>query len=113
MKTSEVFRKAKEILPHDLSWDVGWDAPSPYICDCIRNSVIGPEWELPYERHPEWESVLEAQWVIRQRMDNEFGMEQWLRKHGVPKGEINQKRLQAHRHAWLDLLIKEFEAKGD
>lgn len=38
-------------------------------------------------------------------------MHTWLRRQGVLDEHITPDRLQAHRHSWLQQLIKEFETK--
>ena len=35
----------------------------------------------------------------------------WLRRQGIPEKDLTHDRVQAHRHAWLQQLIKEFETK--
>lgn len=35
----------------------------------------------------------------------------WLMSQGVKKAELTYAKMQAHRHAWIDLLIEEFSAK--
>ena len=46
--------------------------------------------------------------LISQRLDGCSGLRTWLRNQGIPESQITNERLQAHRHAWLDLLIAEF-----
>lgn len=48
--------------------------------------------------------------LIDQRLAGSCGMRSWLRNQGIPEREITNERMQAHRHAWLDLLIAEFSA---
>ncbi len=46
--------------------------------------------------------------IIGKRLWPQTTMVDWLLSQGVPKNEITSKRVQKHRHAWLDLLIEEF-----
>ena len=56
--------------------------------------------------------------MIAERIDHEFSLEGWLKKQSLKiKGEVqydvmvnNGKKLQAYRKAWVQSLIKEFEA---
>ena len=49
-----------------------------------------------------------CQEIISQRIDKCPTFESWLISKGVKNAELTRQRMQAHRHAWLDLLIKEF-----
>ena len=49
-----------------------------------------------------------CQEIITQRLDRQPTFESWLISVGVKNTEITHQRMQAHRQAWLDLLIKEF-----
>ena len=49
-----------------------------------------------------------CQEIIAQRMGGRGALESWLTFHGIKNTELTHQRMQAHRHAWLDLLIKEF-----
>lgn len=51
-----------------------------------------------------------ARVIVRDRLDGSTWLSGWLMLHGVAPRKLTNRRLQAHRHAWLDLLIKEFEA---
>ena len=47
--------------------------------------------------------------VILRRLEGFCCFEEWLLNQGVSEEALsNSTALQAHRHAWLDLLIKEF-----
>lgn len=48
--------------------------------------------------------------LIQRRLGWGTGMRTWLKDRGVPRGDLTDERVQAHRHAWLDLLIAEFSA---
>ena len=49
-----------------------------------------------------------CQKIIAQRIDRRYTLEGWLTRKGIKKTELTYQRMQAYRHAWLDLLIKEF-----
>lgn len=49
-----------------------------------------------------------CQEIITQRIDSLSTLESWLIYKGIKNAELTRQRMQAHRHAWLDLLIKEF-----
>lgn len=51
----------------------------------------------------------DASRIVGDRLGRSYSLGGWLKTHGVEEREITLDRLQAHRHAWLDLLIKEFE----
>ena len=49
-----------------------------------------------------------CQEIIAQRIDRRYTLEGWLTRKGIKKTELTCRKMQAYRHAWLDLLIKEF-----
>lgn len=53
--------------------------------------------------------------VIRERLYcSKFNCDSlclWLENQGIKWRQITPRRLQAHRHAWLDMLIAEFEGE--
>lgn len=49
-----------------------------------------------------------AQKMIMGRLEGNEGMKGFLRKQGISENELTYERVQAHRLAWLDLLITEF-----
>lgn len=51
-----------------------------------------------------------ARGVVEARLGDAAFLTQWLEWQGVVFDRRDAARIQAHRHAWLDLLIKEFEA---
>ena len=53
-----------------------------------------------------------AKIAIHKRLEGYETMESWLIiKKSVPPADITFDRLQAHRHKWLKMLIKEYETK--
>lgn len=51
-----------------------------------------------------------AKSVICRRLGRAHEMRGWLELQGISPGDITDKLLQAHRLAWVNLLIKEFSA---
>lgn len=49
-----------------------------------------------------------CQEIIDQRIDDKVTLGNWLISKGIKNAELTCQRMQAYRHAWLDLLIKEF-----
>ena len=50
-----------------------------------------------------------AKRIIAKRLDGCYALDTWLSLKGIPHNDLNDyNRMQAHRHAWLDMLIKEF-----
>lgn len=109
MKTSEVFKLAKQ----HLSTTGDWFAPgSSYICIAIENST----------QDNDWDAGEKARAIVQQRLGEYYTFEDWLHKeHGIHRGPyvkagtVRQFRdkVQATRHAWLDSMIQEFAAQGD
>jgi hypothetical protein len=114
MKTSKVFRLAKEYLqepykePQQGSYS-GWSPKTPYICFAIS--------KVPGLRHRDNRRNRK---IIRDRLNNCTYADNWITKH-FPKKLYNETLetmgafnfFQTFRHAWLDQLIAEYEAKGD
>jgi hypothetical protein len=66
-----------------------------YICICLLNSDdVG--------------DVTKLRSVIESRLDGAADLDNWLALNGVPYYERTDKRLQAHRLAWINKLIEEF-----
>ena len=68
-----------------------------YICVALNNSHRDPA------------VVCLAHKIISSRLEGTHTLRRWLSSKGVPAQELTGTRLRAHRIAWLDLLIKEFE----
>ena len=45
------------------------------------------------------------------RLGDSATMAEWLIKQGIPEYQLTHNRVQAHRHAWLQQLIEEFDNK--
>ena len=92
------FVVAKEYL-----WDGAEEFPrnkSSYICLALRNAYNKKEISV---------TLLNAcLLVISSRLGNSFTLKSWLRSRGILAEDMTDALMQKHRHAWLDLLIKEF-----
>ena len=110
MKTSELLREAKKYL-----WD-GKDEKelehldkSEYICFAILSAARNNPNETI-----EHSTCLRCRRVIEASLFPHNCVETWLlRSAGIPPKEMTHRRIQAYRLAWIDVLIKEFKAKGD
>lgn len=93
---AEAFRQAKKIL---------WTTREGFICFAITDADYDG-------RNPE--AVSAAKKVIEERLGKFYSLRGWLLARDVLREDIKDPpRMQAHRHAWLDLLIEEFENKED
>ena len=77
-----------------------------YICHAIDNTG---RWEVNRLEHSYFGM---AKSIIQDRLGEYYSFERWLHAHGVSNGPRagtgNSKLMQAHRLAWMDLLIAEF-----
>lgn len=89
---AQAFRAAKGLL---------WDGIGP--CPSAEKMAIC--FVLDESGHPFEEAARE---VIAERLDGWITLGDWLREQGIT--EWTSQQLQAHRHAWLDKLIDEFES---
>ena len=56
----------------------------------------------------------ELRGIIHKRLKDNTTLFAWLLYEcEIPREQLTEAAVQAHRHAWVDLMIKEFEAKGD
>jgi hypothetical protein len=111
MKTSEVFKRAKEHLAKNIQETRDHSGKQKFICLAITTAAA-------HSKRVTDEDVKRCDEIIESRMDRAYTMERWLFWQGcVPDyfalDRTTKDRIQAHRHAWLDLLIAEFESKGD
>ena len=85
-----------------------WDGVSPqipvYLPMCICTALV----RASDKRKITVKVRKHCQEIIAQRIDRRVTLESWLISKGVKHAELTHQRIQAHRHAWLDLLIKEF-----
>ena len=70
---------------------------------CIALAIVGddnPDHYIGAEK---------AKKIIAKRLDGCYALDTWLNLKGVSFKDLNDyNMMQAHRHAWLDMLIKEF-----
>lgn len=84
-----------------------WDGHSfkgsqhKYICDCITH---GPDKSYPFDR-------MQLREIIHERLGHQFSVSAWLAMQGVPQRDLTNIRVQAHRKAWVEMLIEEFSKK--
>ena len=98
MKKSEMLREAKKFL---------WDGVSKrnrkevYICLALSFNVG-------------FKQTNELRKIIYERIGGFGSIDKWLHdKYNIPKEQFKNEAMQAYRHQWVDMLIEEFEAKGD
>jgi hypothetical protein len=105
VKTSEVLIGAKLRL-----WDGETDRPTDKygpICYAISSAYCGTVKSEKGQAH------LRVRKMIMYRLYPACVMGDWLADHGISRKDITSQALQAHRHAWVDQLIVEFQANGD
>jgi hypothetical protein len=108
MKTSEVFKRTKQHLAKDWA---SAQTKDRFICLAISIAAAhsGRLTNKDVERCTE---------IVESRLQGLYTLESWLESRGCLNNYFlcdlgTKNRIQEHRHAWLDLLIAEFEAKGD
>jgi hypothetical protein len=111
MKTSEVFKRVKEHLAKDLHEAYNRSGKEKFICIAITTAAAHTK-RITEEDRSRCTAIVES------RLEGTYTMEGWLVDRGcIPEYELcdraTKDRIQAHRHAWVDMLIAEFEAKGD
>ena len=98
MKKSEMLRKAKRFLWDGVSENTG---KTVYICYALGYAV-GDKQAQPLCN------------IIHERLEAYPTLFAWLRyKCNIPWEQLKDKAVQKHRYQWVDMLIEEFEAKGD
>jgi hypothetical protein len=111
MKTSEVFTRAKQHLAKDYDETRYSPTKEKFICIAITTAAVHTKRITEKDR-----SRCTA--VVESRLDQAFTLEGWLVDRGcIPDEFLHDHalldRIQAHRQAWVDMLIAEFKAKGD
>lgn len=82
-----------------------------YICHAIRQADV---YSTTNHFKPISPVAKQAITIIESRLAGNNirrTMRGWLRKNGVSESELTWEKVQAHRHAWLKMLITEFENK--
>ncbi len=112
MKTSEVFKLAKQQLATTYG-ETGYynrAGKEQFICVAIHTASA-------HTKRITDEDIERCIDIVEARLGGSHTLESWL----VDKGCLpcngwttaDRDRAQQHRHAWLDMLIAEFEAQGD
>jgi hypothetical protein len=109
MKTSEVFKRVKEHLAE--TYEETTFRKEKFICIAIAIAA-------GRSKHVTEADVERCGGIVESRIQGMYTLESWLESKGcIPDyslcGRTTKDRIQAHRHAWLDMLIAEFESKGD
>ncbi len=103
MKTSELIKQAKELL-----WDGKdecEDCKEEFICYALLHASSNRfQMELSQRIRDD----------IEVRLHPWNNLYSWLRyEANISEKDLTYKRVQAHRLAWMNKLIKEYKAKGD
>ena len=89
-----VFREAKKDLRISINASLH---QTKYTCLAIDGQV-----NLPIEHRKA------AIAIIEERLEGKHTLEDWLASKGVSYEDMSDTRLHAHRHLWLNKLVKEF-----
>jgi hypothetical protein len=111
MKTSEVFKRAKQHLANDFTEVCNSSSKEKFICIAITTAAA-------YSKRITDKDIERCTAIVESRIDGAYTMEGWLESKRCINsyslcGRTIKDRIQEHRHAWLDLLIAEFKSKGD
>jgi hypothetical protein len=112
MKTSEVFKRAKRCLAMDYSETCNTPTKEKFICIAITTAAA-------YTKRMTSRDIERCTGIVESRLEYAATLGGWLADRGCVARDYyltertTKDRIQAHRHAWLDSLIAEFEAKGD
>lgn len=114
MKTSELLTAAKKYLwdgQDDNQLEDLSEHKSEYICFAISNVR---HFELNLSEAPIYWLIRKTRDMIELRLFPWNNMDAWLLRGAcIPPEQLTPDRVQAHRLAWMNLLIEEFKAKGD
>lgn len=109
MKTSAVFKRAKQQLATTYK-DIDSCTQEQFICIALVKAA-GRTKRITDKDLERCEDILAS------RLGGAYTLEVWLVNKGcIPSNgwtTADKDRIQQHRHAWLDMLIAEFEAQGD
>lgn len=98
LKIAKAFKDAKAFL-----WDGNGIRPrgkQTFICFALEEAMFCGT--------PAYDAYQSAISVIALRLRPHTSLTSWLSAQFIPSHDLTCPRLQAHRLAWLDLLIKEF-----
>jgi hypothetical protein len=111
MKTSEVFKRAKQHLANDFTEVCNSSSKEKFICIAITTASA-------YSKRITDKDVKRCRDIVESRLEHTYTLEGWLESKGCLNSyflcdRATKDRIQEHRHAWLDALIAEFASKGD
>jgi len=110
MKTSEVFTRAKQHLAKDYNETRNGYRKEGFICIALITAAA-------HCKRITEEDVERCTAIVESRLEGTYTLEGWLvDRDCIPEnfhGHNILDSIQAHRHAWVDMLIAEFKAKGD
>ena len=111
MKTSEVFTHAKQHLAKDYAETCNSPTKEKFICIAITTAAA-------YTKRMTSGDIERCTGIVESRLEYATTLEGWLESRGCLNdyyqvGRTAKDRIQAHRHAWVDMLIAEFKSKGD
>lgn len=118
MNALQMLKASKKRLARNCI-EMGWK--EQFICHALEET-----YKQNYPLKSSFESLCELKSLIKERMSNEYTLEDWLVKyHGIVEPSWNPRtkaeeeaevkhidKMQATRHAWVDSLIAEFSAKS-
>ena len=110
MKTSEVLKLAKPLLRKRFMNPSMGMYKARFICHAISLAAC--------KRFITNDDYVRVRNIVEERLGRHDTLEGWLESKGVISRkhvltDEDRDHIQAHRHAWMDLMIAEFEAKGD
>ena len=116
MKTSHILKLAKTYLAKNSNQvNLNFNIYERYICYAVM--------EVQCKRLITENECRAVHDVIRARLGNYVTLEEWLEDvHGIKQTmwwdsdsacRIYEDKIQKTRHAWINSMIEEFEAKGD
>ena len=111
MKTSTILKYAKRILATKYSEHIRF-TKHQYICHAIDDVS---------QTYMCWAKARAITMEIQRRLEGYYSLENWLRSvHNIHSSDYDRHfpdefgdKVQTTRHAWIDSMIAEFQAKGD
>lgn len=110
MKSSYLLKAAKKLLWRGSFNELDLQK-TKFICIAINRAA---EKEERFPKHVCSLKANDLRKMITNRLAGYDSVETWLScVHNIPRRALTHKKVQKHRHAWVNLLIEEFKAKGD
>jgi hypothetical protein len=76
-----------------------------YICHAIQDMNVRDGTKWMHRLTPGGAAAVN---MIAKRLSPVESLDGWLQRQGIPEEELTWENMQAHRHAWLKMLINEF-----